>query len=92
MPRFLIEIQHADDYVGCVKALDALMRSGSHLVSQSEFGCEDGVHCGWLIAELDSREDAYRMVPPQFRTDTRVIQLKRWTPEEMAAMVAKIDS
>lgn len=92
MPRFLIEIQHANDYVGCVKALDALMRSGSHLISQAEFGCEDGVHCGWLIAELDSREDAQRMVPPQFRADTRVIQLRRWTREEMEAMVAKTNA
>jgi hypothetical protein len=90
MPRFLIEIQHANDYEGCIKALQALMRSGSHLISQAEFGCEDGIHCGWLIAELDSREDAHRMVPPQFRADTRVIQLRRWTPKEMEAMASRI--
>ena len=87
MPRFLIEIRHDDDYEGCIKALDALAKYGSHLVSHAEFGCGDGVHCGWLQVEVGSRGEAEQIVPPQFREGARIIQLKTWKPEEITAMV-----
>ena len=67
MPRFLIEIRHSTEHEGCVRSLDAIVNHGSHLVTQAEFGCEDGVHAGWLIVEMDSRDDALRVVPPQYR-------------------------
>jgi hypothetical protein len=88
MPRYLIEINHEDDYEGCVKALDALLRLGSHLVSQAEFGCRAGVHSGWLIADVPTREDAVAIVPPQLRSASRVVELQRWTPDEIREMAA----
>jgi hypothetical protein len=87
MPKFLIEVKHADDYAGCVKALDALRALGSHLVSHADFGCEDGVHCGWLVVDVADRDEAELIVPPALRADARIIQLRRWSPDEIAAMV-----
>jgi len=49
MPRFLIEIRHSDEYEACVRAFDAIVNFGSHLVTNAEFGCEDGEHAVWLI-------------------------------------------
>jgi len=92
MPRFLIEVRHANDVEGCLKALDAFMTFGSHLVSQAEFGCEDGVHCGWLVVEVPSRADAQLAVPPQLRADTRIVQLRKWTPEEIRSMVEQLSA
>jgi len=86
MPRYLIEFRHANDYEGCVKALDAFLTYGSHLVSQAEFGCEDDVHCGWLVVEVPTRADAQQIVPPQLRADSRVILLRKWSPEEITKM------
>ena len=83
MPRFLIEIQHSSEYEGCVKSLNALMKHGSHLVTRADFGCEDGVHTGWLIVEVDSREEAQQIVPPQYRADSRIVQLRKWTLEQI---------
>ena len=90
MPKFLIEVKHADDYKGCVKALDVFKTQGSHLMSHAEFGCEDGVHCGWLVVEVSNRTEAELIVPPVFRGDARIIQLRRWAPEEVAAMVEEL--
>ena len=90
MPRYLIEIRHADDYEGCVKALDALMTLGSHLVSHAEFGCEDGVHCGWLLVEVGNRSEAEAIVPPPLRADARIILLRKWAPEEITAMAREL--
>jgi hypothetical protein len=86
MPKYLIEIQHPDDAEGCIRALEALSTLGSHLVSNADFGCEDGVHCGWLVVEVGDRREAELIVPPPLRADARVIQLRRWSPEEIAAM------
>lgn len=87
MPRFLIETQHGDDYQGCVRALDAVTKYGSHLVTHTEFGCEDGVHTGWLIVELDSHEEAMQLVPPNYRSSARIIKLRHWTRDEIEEMV-----
>jgi hypothetical protein len=89
MPKFLIEVKHPDDRSGCVKALDVLVRQGSHLMSHADFGCEDGVHCGWLVVDVGSRTEAELMVPPVYRSDARIVQLRRWAPEEIAAMIGK---
>ena len=90
MPKFLIEVRHADDFEGCVKALDALRSLGSHLVSHADFGCEDGIHCGWLMVEVGDRSEAEQIVPPSLRADSRIIQLRRWAPEEITAMVREL--
>jgi len=92
MPRYLIEIQHSDDYEGCVKALSTIMEYGSHLVHKADFGCKDGVHVGWLIVDVDSREDAKMIVPPQQRSDARIVELRRWTREEIQEMVKEMAS
>ena len=87
MPRFLIEIRHPDDKEGCLKALDAIMKHGSHLVTKSEFGCEDDVHTGWLIVDADNHEGAKQLIPPEFRSDARTVHLRRWSQEEIREMV-----
>jgi hypothetical protein len=91
MSRFLIEIKHSDDAEGCVRSLEAIVNQGSHLVTNAEFGCEDGVHSGWLIVDVESREAACQIVPPPFREDSRVVELRTWTKDEIREMVAKFD-
>ena len=92
MPRFLIEMEHSSEYEGCLRALDAITEYGSHLMTNAEWGCDDGVHVGWLIAELDSREEAFLLVPPQYRSDTRVVLLRRWTREEIEEKKRELES
>ncbi len=92
MPRFLIEIRHSDEYEGCVKALDAIVNYGSHLVTNAEFGCEDGEHAGWLIVDLDTRGEALQMVPPQMRAGARIVQLRKWTRDEIEAMMKELEA
>jgi hypothetical protein len=91
MPRYLVEIPHEDEHAACVKALHALQSWGSHWVTHAEFGCYDGVHCGWLTVELDNRADAQRLIPPEFRSDARIVKLNRFTPEELATLLAALE-
>jgi hypothetical protein len=92
MPRYLIEVKHADDYDACVRALQAIEQYGSHLMTHAEWGCKDGHHSCWLIAELDNRDDAMRMVPPEFRPETRVVALNRFSKEEISQLISELGS
>ena len=91
MPKFLIELRHSNEYEGCVRALDAIMEHGSHLITNAQWGCDDGVHSGWLIADLDSREEALQLVPPQNRADTRIVQLRTWSRAEIEEMKKELE-
>ena len=88
MPRYLIELTHADEFEGCVQALHAIEQYGAHLLTSADWGCYDGVHCAWMVVDVDSREEAVRVVPPQFRPEARVVALNKFTREEIASMVA----
>jgi len=90
MPRYLIELTHGDEYVACVKALRAIERLGSHFVTHADWGCRDGTHAGWLIAELDSRDEALQMVPPELRHDARVVELNKFTREQIASLIVEL--
>jgi hypothetical protein len=92
MPRYLLEIRHSNEHEGCVRALEAIANFGPHLVTNAEFGCQDGVHTGWLIVDVDSHDDARRIVPPQYRNDSKVVQLKKWSKEEIQEMVEGLGS
>jgi hypothetical protein len=84
---YLIEVRHADGREACMRALHALDQSGSHFVTHAEFGCEDGIHCGWLTVDVENRDVAEQIVPPEFRADTRVVQLRKFTRDEIKRML-----
>jgi hypothetical protein len=67
------------------------MQYGSHLVTQADFGCEDGVHSGWMIVDVDSREEAMQMVPPPYRSDAVIVKLRRWSQEQIREMMEKLE-
>jgi hypothetical protein len=91
MSRFLVEIPHSSEYEGCIRSLAAIMNYGSHLVTHADFGCDDGVHVGWLIVEADNHEAALQMVPPPYRSDARAVRLRKWTLDEIEAMLKELE-
>jgi len=92
MPRFLIESSHTNEYEGCVRTLDAVSKHGSHLMAHVEWGCEDGVHTGWLVVDLNDRGEALRLIPPQYRATSRVVQLRKWSRHEIEEMVKSLET
>jgi len=91
MPRYLIELPHGDERTACIKSLRAIEEHGSHFVTHAEWGCHDGVHCGWLIVECDSRGDALQLVPREMWSDARVVQLNKFTKEEIASWIVALE-
>lgn len=92
MPTYLIEVRHDSGRQGCVRALHPLEQSGSHFVTRADFGCADGTHCGWLTVEVESRDIAEQIVPPEFRSGLRIVQLQKFTREEIQRMMKQHES
>ena len=78
MPRFLIEVSHDSNVHACTRAVEALLRTGSHFLTHADYGCKDKEHKAWLILECDSRDDAWNVVPTEFRPNTKVIMLNKF--------------
>ena len=92
MARYLIEVHHTDDYHGCKKALRSILRNGSHFVTQADWGCDDGVHTGWLIADVEDRNIARMIVPPELRPDARIVELSHWTRRQIADRLLEVEA
>ncbi len=90
MPRFLIEIPHSSEHDACVRATHALLSIGSHYITHADWGCPDGVHKTWMIVEVDSKGDARQIVPPAFRSDANVIELSKFTLQEIETMLQEL--
>ena len=81
--RFMIEVPHEPTIVACAQAVEVFLKSGSHLFTHADWGCKDGVHKGWIVVEVDSRDEARAIVPPIFRSQAKVVQLNTFSMEEI---------
>jgi len=81
MAGFLIEVPHKADKMACIHAIKVFRESGSHFLSNAEWGCSDNEHKAWLIVDVDTREEALQIVPPAFRQNAKVISLFKVTRE-----------
>jgi hypothetical protein len=81
MPRYLIEVDHEPEQSACTRAVQVFLASGSHLLTHADWGCLDGVHRAWVIADVDDKAQARAIVPPAFRSQARVVALNQWSAE-----------
>ena len=83
MTRYLIEVPHANSKFACMQAVRAFMATGSHFMTNAEWGCADDVHKAWFFVDLESKEQALSLLPPLLRQDAQVITLQRFDPENL---------
>jgi hypothetical protein len=83
MPRYLIEVTHEAQEMACIRLLETFLSTGSHFLTNAEWGCMDGQHKAWFILEAEDREAARRVVPPNFRDQVRVVQLNKFNTQEL---------
>lgn len=83
MARFLIEVPHGAKTKECALAVKVLLSSGSHYLTNAEYGCLDGEHKAWIIIEADSKEDAKYIIPSLLRSKAKIVQLNKFSLEEI---------
>ena len=81
--RFLIEAPHEATVVACARVVDVFLKSGSHFLSHADWGCKDGEHKAWIVADVDSKDEARRILPPLLRPQAKIVQLNTFTVGEI---------
>jgi len=86
MSKYLIEVPHEADKLSCARAVRVFLETGSHFLTNAEWGCFDGEHKAWIILEMDSKESARSIVPPSFQAEAKIVKLNRFTLEQLDEM------
>jgi hypothetical protein len=87
MAKYLIEVPHKRDVASCARAVQVFQSSGSHFLSNADWGCMDG-HCSaWFIADVESKEEARQIVPSVFRRDAVVVGLNKFSMSEVGRLL-----
>ena len=87
MAKFLIEVAHEPERVACARVVDIFFKTGSHFLTHADWGCKDGKHKTWIIAEFTSKEEAYSILPPPLRPQAKIVQLNCFASEEIEAIL-----
>jgi hypothetical protein len=87
MDRFFIEVPHEAETIACARAVEILLKTGSHFLSHAEWGCLDGVHKGWITVEAENKEQARNMLPPTYRHQATVVKLNKFTLEQIDQII-----
>jgi hypothetical protein len=89
MARYLIEVPHAADKLACLQAIQIFLKTGSHFLTHCDWGCMDGEHKAWINVECNSKEEALRIVPAAFRAQAKIVQLDKFTLEQVESALAQ---
>jgi hypothetical protein len=89
MARFLIEVPHDAEPGECARAVQFFLRSGSHFMTHADWGCMDGVHKAFIVVEVDTKEEAMSVVPPVFRPHANIVELNKFTTEEIEELLRR---
>lgn len=87
MPKFYIEIPHEEEKVACLRAIKVLQETGSHFLTNAEYGCLDGDHTARIFVEVEKKKDALMIVPRSYRPKAKVVELSRFSPEKIDRML-----
>ena len=91
MPKFLIEVPHEADTLECTRVVHVFLSTGSHFLTNAEWGCKSGVHSAWILVDVDTKAEALAIVPPAFRAHARIVGLTRFTLAEIEPALRKLE-
>ncbi len=83
MARYLIEVPHEAEKTACARAVRVFLETGSHFLTNADWGCFDGEHKAWIILEVESETDARSVLPPAFRSQAKIVCLNKFSLEEI---------
>jgi hypothetical protein len=83
MPKFLIEVAHEAEVVACARVVEVFLKTGSHFLTNADWGCMDEEHRAWILVEVDNKEEARQIIPPAFRSQAKIVRLNKFTLQEI---------
>ena len=83
MAKYLIELAHEATVEACTTTIQTLLSTGSHFLTNAEWGCKDEEHKCWIIVDVNSKEEARAILPPVYRNEAKIIKLIRYTLDDL---------
>lgn len=83
MARFLIEVPHESERTACIRAVQVFLDTGSHFLSNADWGCLDGIHKAWIVLEAEDKAQARMAIPPGFREQAQIVRVNKFTLEDI---------
>ena len=83
MPTYLIEIPHSGNKIECQQIIRLFLESGSHFLSNADWGCKDGVHKTWFKGDFDSKEQVLQIIPSLLRHNAVIVEIIKFQKEDM---------
>ena len=83
MAKYLIEVPHGADKASCELAVKIFLQTGSHFLTHADWGCLDGEHKAWIIADVASKDEANFILPPAFRSSAKITLLTNFTAKDL---------
>ena len=89
MSKFLIEVPHGSEKFECQRSIEILLTTGSHFLTNAEWGCLDGEHKAWFIMDADNKVEVLRILPPAYRKDAKITQLTRFKLKDVEDLLGQ---
>jgi len=83
MSKYLIEVPHEAEQKACALAVKVLLSTGSHFLTNADFGCGDGEHKGWITLDAGSKEEARSILPVAYRSRAKIVKLNKFNLKEL---------
>lgn len=83
MPRFFVEVSHGNSQEDCDRAIKMFLETGSHFLTNADWGCKDGVHKAWFILENEDKKAVLEIIPPDFRRNATIVSLQKFTRKDI---------
>jgi hypothetical protein len=87
MSKYLVEVLHRADKIECLRTVEIFLRTGSHFLTNAEWGCLDGDHKAWFFMDVNSKDEALRIVPPAYRKDAKITQLNKFNLKDVEELL-----
>ena len=83
MAKFLIEVPHDAERLACARVVEIFLKTGSHFLTHADWGCKDGEHKAWIVADVETKDEARSILPPAFRSQAKIVKLNYFTIDEI---------
>jgi len=83
MAKFLIEVPHEEEHVACARVVQIFLNTGSHFLTHADWGCMDGEHKAWIVADVENKAEARSILPPPLRAQAKITRLNYFTIEQI---------
>jgi len=83
MAKFLIEAPHDAERLACARVVEIFLKTGSHFLTHADWGCTDGEHKAWIVADVETKDEARSILPPAFRAQAKIVKLNDFTMEQV---------